>query len=194
MTLENLDTMDELALERERVRLQREQVALEVERANRQKPGERFKTGLVTAFGAGLGALIPLAVALAGAYATVSAARATSDAEMRQKFAELALTDVRGPSDVALRARVLGALQPAYQRELDAAFGDDARGSIFLSGNAAKLFVFEQVSAKSACAEQVAALWGQLFGPAGTPTKWEDKIDLPACPAASPAVTPSASP
>jgi hypothetical protein len=185
----DLETMNELALAREQVRLQREQVALEAERAAARKPKARITAGFVTALGAGLGALIPLMVALAGGYVTLSTARTTTDAEIRQKFAELALTDVRGPSDVVLRARVLGALQPAYRAELEAAFGSESTGTIFLSGNAAKLFVFEELSAKVGCAEQLAALWGQLFGPTGTATGWEDKIKLPTCPA--PAASPT---
>lgn len=190
MTVE-LDSMDTLALAREQVRLQREQLKLEGERAAARKPKARVTAGFLTALGAGLGALIPLLVALAGGFYTLTAARTTSDAEIRQKFAELALTDVRGPSDVALRARVLGAIQPAIRADLEAAFGDDQTGTIFLSGNAAKLFVFEEVSAASGCAEQVAALWGQLFGPSGTPTQWEDKIELPACPTANAPASPA---
>lgn len=169
------------------------QLKLEIAKArielDKLKPWNRAKAGLAAA----LGAAIPIVIAVVGAAITLRGTFAQTDAEIRQKFAELALTDVRGPSDVALRLRVLEAFQPSLKAEFDALTGGDDAAHVFQSSNAAKLYVFEAVTAKAECAEQVAALWGQLFGPTALSVGWEPTIRLEPCPSAESPETPAPS-
>lgn len=172
---DSIDTMSDAELRREEVRLQRAKVALEREKTRPKSRANRVASGFWPALGVAAGAMIPLLVAILTGYVTLRQATVQSDAEVRQKFAELALTNSRGPSDVELRLRVLGAIEPSFAPDIARAF-TNANGAIFSSDNAAKLYLFEAAAAKAQCPQQMTALWASLFGASVPARGWEESV------------------
>lgn len=109
--------------------------------------------------------LVPVILALVAGGGSYLGAKLGVEGNIKVKAAELAFAGNPTLVDVQSRIEILAGLFPAELKEWQASASNDQTDHLFPNGNSARWAFLQLAIQKVGCADQVAQLWSQLYGP-----------------------------